>query len=1340
MKTRMRISIPSTLLITMLCASSSQGALSSGEPAMGAISAVGAVDSWTITASQGDRLVVQIAELSGGAGFTPRIEMLAPDGATLGASSGDVAARLDIQAPVSGTFTLAVSDVNRSGTGTYQLQLAQMPGVFTVPAGDEGGSLTNGINHQGAITLGDLDLWTFTANAGDRIALEIAEISGGAGFTPMIELFTPDGARLGINSGSVAARLDAQAAVSGNYTVLVSDATQSGTGSYRLRLAQVPGVFSVPAGDEGGSLTNGANHTGTIDVGDLDLWTFSASKGDRIVLQLSETSGGSGFTPMLELFAPDGARLGVASDASVARLDVQADVSGTYTVLISDAGASGTGGYELRLAQVPESFIVPAGDEGGALPDGIDTNGTIGQGDLDLWTFTASTGDRITLQITELTGGASFTPMIEVFSPNGERKRATQNATAATLDIAVETVGTYTVLVSDANRTGAGTYRLNLARGSIAPAGTNVLVSGATSLGAIASAGESNTWTFTASAGESIVVHLGETTTSGFVPWLRLYGPNGALLGSDFKAAAAEVSTRATNSGTFSVVIADGSAAHNQTGEYRLSMAKTGSPLSISPSDEGGALTNGASYTGTIDTGDMDAWSFTANAGESIMVWVGEITASSSLVPWLRLYGPDGTLLGNDFNAAAAEVTVRATNSGTFLVVIADGSAARSGVGDYRLSLAKTGTPLTISPSDEGGTLTNGASYAGTIDVGDVDAWTFTANAGESITVWAGEITSGSTLVPWVRLFGPDGTLLGNDFNGAAAEVTARATNRGTFLVVIADGNAGRFGIGNYRLSLAKTGSPLMISPSDEGGALTNGTTYTATIETGDVDAWSFIANAGESIVVRAGETATAGLLPWVRLFGPNGALLSEDFNASAAEVTARATNSGTFLVVVGDGNAARNGTGNYRLSLVKTGIPLVISPTDEGGALTNGTTYMATIDTGDVDAWTFTANAGENIIVRMGETATLGLLPWLRLYSPNGVLLDTDFNAAAAEVTARATNSGTFLVVAADGNSGFNGSGNYRLSLAKTGSPLTISPSDEGGTLVNGTTYLGTIDTGDLDAWTFTANAGESIVVRMGETTVATLLPWLRLYGPNGVLLSADFNAAAAEVTTRATNSGVFQVVAADGNSGLFGSGNYRLSLAKTGEPLTISAGDEGGEMAVQGVYEGAIDVGDVDAWTFTGCAGDLISLHVEELVSGSPLTPWIRLYGRDGVLLNSDFGAASAQITRAAPANGTYLVIISDATSGFGGAGSYRLTAQGLYAGIKICLPVRSGTNLIFQGAGGQPNSSFIVLTATNVATPLASWTPLLTNQFLTFGEFNFTNAIDFSRPEQYFSIQAP
>src|SRR5689334_5447086 len=92
---------------------------------------------------------------------------------------------------------------------------------------------------------------------------------------------------------------------------------------------------------------------------------------------------------------------------------------------------------------------------------------------------------------------------------------------------------------------------------------------------------------------------------------------------------------------------------------------------------------------------------------------------------------------------------------------------------------------------------------------------------------------------------------------------------------------------------------------------------------------------------------------------------------------------------------------------------------------MTNGVMHLGTINTGDLDLWTFNATVGDSIVVRMGEsTDTITFLQWVGVYGPNGVLLGSSANTAAVEVTTRATNSGTFLVVVGDGNGAVSGSG----------------------------------------------------------------------------------------------------------------------------------------------------------------------------------------------------------------------------------------------------------------------------------------------------------------------------
>src|SRR5438876_352271 len=160
-----------------------------------------------------------------------------------------------------GTFTVLVSDSQNffyGGTGAYRLYFARFPGAFVVPAGDEGGPLTNGGNHDGTIQLGDLDQWSFTANAGDRVVVRIGALTSTNTFDPWLRIYGPNGVLIadsGINHGAqTAEELALTATNGGTFTVLVFPTRRSsdlGTGAYRLYFAQFPGAFVVPAGDEG---------------------------------------------------------------------------------------------------------------------------------------------------------------------------------------------------------------------------------------------------------------------------------------------------------------------------------------------------------------------------------------------------------------------------------------------------------------------------------------------------------------------------------------------------------------------------------------------------------------------------------------------------------------------------------------------------------------------------------------------------------------------------------------------------------------------------------------------------------------------------------------------------------------------------------------------------------------------------------------------------------------------------------------------------------------------------------------------------------------------------------
>jgi hypothetical protein len=206
-------------------------------------------------------------------------------------------------------------------------------------------------------------------------------------------------------------------------------------------------------------------------------------------------------------------------------------------------------------------------------------------------------------------------------------------------------------------------------------------------------------------------------------------------------------------------------------------------------------------------------------------------------------------------------------------------------------------------------------------------------------------------------------------------------------------------------------------------------------------------------------------------------------------------------------------------------------------------------------------------------------------------------------------------------------------------------------------------------------------------------------------------------------------------------GNGTYQVTLGKTGSPVVVASGDQGGSLNGAGVYNGTIDPGELDVWKFTACAGAIIVIQMDETVSGSSLFPYLRLYGPDGTLLNAVSGQATALISRTAPASGTFTVVAAnDDVQDNGGNGAYHLTVNGLSDGFKTCMAVISGTNANLGGIGGPPGTNAILYTATNVTTAAALWTPILTNQFDQFGVLEYTNLFNLAERQRFFRLAHP
>jgi hypothetical protein len=392
--------------------------------------------------------------------------------------------------------------------------------------------------------------------------------------------------------------------------------------------------------------------------------------------------------------------------------------------------------------------------------------------------------------------------------------------------------------------------------------------------------------------------------------------------------------------------------------------------------------------------------------------------------------------------------------------------------------------------------------------------------------------------------------------------------------------------------------------------------------------------------------------------------------------------------------------------------------------ALVNGTNQAGTLLVNTTNSYTFTANAGDNLVLRLG---TVGFDGNLRLYGPNGALLKTAVSSTDAELAYTATNSGIFTALVSSYFSA--GTGTYVLYLAQFPEAFIVPPGDEGGAMTNGGDHAGTNSLGDLDMWSFTANAGDNLVLRLGTVGFDGNL---RLYGPNGALLKTAASSTDAELAYTATNSGIFTALVSSYFSA--GTGTYVLCLAQFPETFIVPSGDQGGAMTGSASYVGTITLGDLDLWAFTACTGDSINL----LLNPTNFTGNLALYGPNGALLKTATSAATAAIAYTATNCGTFAVLVSSYYQA--NIGTYGLTVNGLSDTLRLCLPNIAGARLTLNGVGGSSGTNFILYSTTNVANSVGLWTPILTNHFDQFGVLTYTNVYNPALEQQYFRFLVP
>lgn len=398
--------------------------------------------------------------------------------------------------------------------------------------------------------------------------------------------------------------------------------------------------------------------------------------------------------------------------------------------------------------------------------------------------------------------------------------------------------------------------------------------------------------------------------------------------------------------------------------------------------------------------------------------------------------------------------------------------------------------------------------------------------------------------------------------------------------------------------------------------------------------------------------------------------------------------NVGTDLTINGDvtGIDGFGGTGAVTLRGVGTGtmggkitIPGVVNKTDAGTWTIKSTGNSwggTTIGVGTLKLGINDA-LPTSITLLMGQTGTA--LAALDLTGFNQQISAIQDNTGG---TTRVTNSSTV----SDSTLTITGASGLFSGVIANGATRKISLTISGGSwsLGGNNTYSGeTVINGSL---TLSGNGliqnSEVISLGAGSTLDVSTRVDGALYLPPTQKLKGD---------------GAFNIV---GN--LSGDGTIELKINKSGATITSDS--------IQGVNQ----------LTYGG------TLNL--VLSGNSLS------GGDSIQLftATTYGGAFANIVPATPGPGT-----TWDTSTLTTDGTLRVIGSGAPSVTTIS---QSGTNVIFSGTGGTANANYYVLSSTNIAAPVATWTPVQTNQFDASGNFSVTNAIVPGVPQNFYMLQIP
>lgn len=441
----------------------------------------------------------------------------------------------------------------------------------------------------------------------------------------------------------------------------------------------------------------------------------------------------------------------------------------------------------------------------------------------------------------------------------------------------------------------------------------------------------------------------------------------------------------------------------------------------------------------------------------------------------------------------------------------------------------------------------------------------------------------------------------------------------------------------------------------------------------GEEHVYTFTGEAGQAVTIQMNAGPDNMLDSYLELRGPDGSTLTTNDDGGA---NLNSLISNFILPVSGEYTVIAHGfdhrsMGGYNLTLaLGTPIPATLTPSvtptprPGGGPISVGQTLNGSINTvGQIDSWQFAASAGDIVSIDARQTVGSFLDPYIELVGPDEATIVADDDSGSGQ-NARLPN----IVLPGDGAytvrvQGFGTStGRYEISLTRGQPPTPIPPTRTPGpspTPVNRTLQLGEAvsdiiprDTGGHE-WRLAVERPIAVEILVQAANEGDTL-YVDMFDPNGITRNLiGFNEASNVLYLPGTvlaRPGLytFRIINFDDHPL-----DYTLTITATADMDAT-----GGELTYnQGVSGELIFAGQQDYWTFTGMAGDVVTIAMDGVAN---LDSYLILQDPQGneIFRDDDSGSGLGSLIESArlPADGVYTIIASSWRSN--SYGPYRLS----------------------------------------------------------------------------------